>query len=290
MEVQSHSVLKRITQASPFCPNIAVSPENDEVWITLKDVGKVQVLSAKPPFAQIAVLETGPITNHVNFANNRNGKFSYVTVGGLNQVKVYRRRGSRPEFVTTIPVGPLPHGVWPSGDGTRVYVALENGGAVQAIDTMENRVNAHIPIGQTAQALVYVPNAVPDGSGTQNLLPLGEAAETTKLQLRGTGGASGPQATVAVNSLGLVDLLQMAASGLNPSSLYRLWLADTNRPPFGSLIPIAMLKTNPDGGAVAQTIGPLKSVAPPGTGLVHTRYLVVTKDGSQEPVLFETEK
>jgi hypothetical protein len=29
-----------------------VTPENDEVWITLEDVGKVQVFSAKPPFAQ----------------------------------------------------------------------------------------------------------------------------------------------------------------------------------------------------------------------------------------------
>jgi YVTN family beta-propeller protein len=290
VEVQSHRVVKRLTQASPFCPNIAVSPENDEVWITLKDAGKVQVFSAKPPFEQIAVLETGPITNHVNFAKNRNGTFAYVTVGGLNQVQVYRRRGSSPELVTSIPVGPLPHGVWPSGDGTRVYVALENGGAVQAIDTLENRVIAQIPIGQTAQALVYVPNAVPDGSGTQNLRPLGEAAETIKLQLRGTGGASGPQATVAVNSLGLVDLLEIAASGLNPNALYRLWVADTDRPPFGSLVPIAMLKTNPDGGAVAQTIGPLKSVAPPGTGLVTTRYLVVTEEGSQEPVLLETEQ
>jgi hypothetical protein len=52
-----------------------------------------------------------------------------------------------------------------------------------AIDTLENRVIAHIPIGQTAQALVYVPNAVPEGSGTQNLLPLGEAANTAKLLL-----------------------------------------------------------------------------------------------------------
>jgi hypothetical protein len=129
-----------------------------------------------------------------------------------------------------------------------VYVALENGGAVHALDTIENRVIAHIPIGQTAQALVYVPNAVPTGSGTQNLQPLGDAAETTKVQLRGAGGASGPQATVAVNSLGLVDLLEIAASGLDPNALYRLWLADTNRPPFGSLVPIAMLKTNPDGG------------------------------------------
>lgn len=192
VEVHSHSVLKRLPQASPFCPNIAVSPDNDEVWITLKDVGKVQVFSAQPPFEQLAVLETGLITNHVNFATTRNGKFAYVTVGGLNQVKVYHR-GSPPELVTSIPVGPLPHGLWPSGDGTRVYVALENGGAVQAIDTSENRVVAQIPIGQTTQALVYVPNAVPDGSGIQNLRPLGEAAETTKLQLRGMGGDSGPR-------------------------------------------------------------------------------------------------
>jgi len=131
---------------------------------------------------------------------------------------------------------------------------------------------------------------VPNGSGTQNLRPLGEAAETTKLQLHGTGGESGPQATVAVNSLGLVDLLQIAASGLNPNSLYRLWLADSYRPPFSSLVPIAMLKTNPDGGAIAQTIGPLKSVALPGMGLFPKRYLVVTIDGSQEPALFEAEK
>src|SRR5438046_9111976 len=62
----SHQIIKRVPQSSPFCPNIAVSPENDEVWITLKDVGKVQVFRAKPPFEQIALLDTGPITNHVH--------------------------------------------------------------------------------------------------------------------------------------------------------------------------------------------------------------------------------
>jgi hypothetical protein len=76
-------------------PVPAVSPENDEVWITLKDVGKVQVYAAQRPFEQRALLETGPITNHVNFVNNRNGKFAYVTIGGLNEVKVFRR-GSPP--------------------------------------------------------------------------------------------------------------------------------------------------------------------------------------------------
>src|ERR1700682_5244055 len=93
VDAASHEVLKRLSQVSPFCPNIAVSPENDEVWITLKDVGKVQIFSAKPPFEQIAVLDTGPITNHVNFVNNRNGKFAYVTIGGANEGKVYRRGG-----------------------------------------------------------------------------------------------------------------------------------------------------------------------------------------------------
>ena len=52
IDAVSHEIVKRLPQASPFCPNIAVSPENDEVWITLKDAGKVQVYSAKPPFEQ----------------------------------------------------------------------------------------------------------------------------------------------------------------------------------------------------------------------------------------------
>ena len=86
VDVASHEIVKRLPQASPFCPNIAVSPENDEVWITLKDTGRVQVYSAKPPFEQKWLLETGPITNHVNFANNSNGKFAYVSIGGLNVV------------------------------------------------------------------------------------------------------------------------------------------------------------------------------------------------------------
>jgi YVTN family beta-propeller protein len=49
IDVASHQVIKRLPQVSPFCPNISVSPENDEVWITLKDVGRVQVFSAQPP-------------------------------------------------------------------------------------------------------------------------------------------------------------------------------------------------------------------------------------------------
>ena len=40
-----------------------------------------------------------------------------------------------------------------------------------------------VPIGQTTQAMVYVPKAVPNGIGTENLVPLGEAGHTERLLL-----------------------------------------------------------------------------------------------------------
>jgi YVTN family beta-propeller protein len=284
IDTASYQVVKRLPQASPFCPNIAVSPENDEVWITLKDAGKVQVFNAKPPFEQKAMLETGPISNHVNFVNNAHGKFAYITIGGANVVKVFRR-GPAPELVATIAVGSLPHGIWPSGDGSRVYVALENGEQAVAIDTLTNKVIASIPIGQTTQALVYIPGAVPNGDGTDNLKPLGEAGNTVRLRLE-AGGTALPdaQASVAVNSLGLLDLVQISAEGLTPKSQYQVYLAESARAPFGKLEGLAVLKTNPDGAGGVQAIGPLKS-------LVHgessasspRRFLIVTdfNDASQ---------
>jgi YVTN family beta-propeller protein len=284
IDVASHKIVKRLPQVSPFSPNIAVTPENDEVWITLKDVGKVQVFDAKPPFKQKTVLDTGPITNHVNFANNRNGKFAYVTIGGANEVKAFRR-GATPELIATIPVGELPHGIWPSGDGSRVYVALENGEHCVAIDTVTNKVIANIQIGQTTQALVYVPKAVPSGPGTENLMPLGAAANTARLQL-GPGGTALPdaQASVAVNSLGLLDLVQIAAKGLAPQTQYQVYLAESNQSPFGKLEPLAVLKTNSYGWSIVQAIGPLKVLAgnDPNSS-ASQRFLIVTdmKDSSQ---------
>lgn len=279
VDVASRQIVKTLPQASPFCPDISVSPENDEVWITLKDVGKVQVYKAKPPFEQTALLETGPITNHVNLVNNRNGKFAYVTIGGTNQVKVYRR-GPNPELVTTIPVGSLPHGIWPSGDGSRVYVALENSEQAIAIDTLTNKVVATIPIGQTTQALVYVPNAVPTGDGTANLVPLGEAGNTARLHLEAAGSAlPSAQASVAVNSLGILDLVQIAAAGLMPKNQYRVYLAESDHAPYGNLVPIGVLKTNPDGAGIAQVLGPLKTLAGlrASPGLSPRRFLIVTE-------------
>jgi YVTN family beta-propeller protein len=285
IEVASHQVVKRLPQASPFCPNIAVSPENDEVWITLKDVGKTQVFSAKPPFDQLALFDTGPITNHVNFVNNRNGKFAYLTIGGSGVVKAFRR-GSPPTLVATIPVGALPHGIWPSGDGSRVYVALENDVKAVVIDTLSNQVIANVPIGQTSQALVYVPNAVPDVKSSDNLVPLGEAGNTAVLNLK-SASASAPDAigTVAVNSLGLLDLIQITASGLTPKSQYQVSLTDSGH---GKIEPLAILKTNPDGAGNVQAIGPLKALATPGSASSPQRFVIVTDPKNSTQIVLQS--
>src|ERR1700738_855084 len=211
-------IVGRVKQESPFCPDIAATPDGKQVWFTLKDVGKTMVFSAKPPFDVLKVLDTGPITNHVNIVRNARGQFAYVTVGGLNTVLAFRTETF--EQVARIPVGDLPHGLWPSGDGTRLYVALENGDMVTAIDTLENKVVATIPIGQAAQALVYVPNAVPAGGGTENLQPLGTAVNAAHLVL-GPPGAMGldlvrrrePATSVALFDQGLTQVLQASVTG-----------------------------------------------------------------------------
>ena len=91
-----HKIVARVRQPSPFCPNIAATPDGEQVWFTLKDTGKTEVFEGRPPFTILKVLDTGPITNHVNIARTPKGQFAYVTVGGLNQVKVFRTVGLLP--------------------------------------------------------------------------------------------------------------------------------------------------------------------------------------------------
>src|ERR1700758_2765146 len=219
--VADHKIVARVKQESPFCPNIAASPDGQQVWFTLKDTGKTQVFDAKPPFNPIKTIDTGPITNHVNFARTAKGTFAYVTIGGTNEVKVFRTDDF--SQVATIPVGNLPHGVWPSGDGTRIYVGLENNDALTAIDTATNKVVANIPIGQAPQAIAYVPNAAPEGAGTDNLQPLGLAGQTAHLTLA-SSGKSGAPTSVSLFDQGLIQVLQASVTALEPKKPYVLAL------------------------------------------------------------------
>jgi len=281
--VADHKIVGKVQQASPFCPNIAATPDGGQVWFTLKDTGKVQVFDAQPPFALLKTLDTGPITNHVNIVRNANGMFAYVTIGGANEIQVYRTNDF--SKVATIPVGKLPHGIWPSGDGTRVYVGLENEDRLVAIDTLTNKVIATSPIGQAGQAVVYVPNAiplmsengnaaVPERAGTENLQPLGVAGLSTQLWLAPPGQKPDKAPTsVSLSDQGLVQVLEASVTGLEPGKPYVLALSN-EAAGGGALQPLQGFMTNPAGAAVVNAIGPIRQLVR-GEDKVQRRYLVI---------------
>ena len=306
--VADHKIVGKVPQASPFCPNIAATPDSKQVWFTLKDTGKTQVFDAQPPFALLKTLDTGPITNHVNIVRNANGMFAYVTIGGLNEIKVFRTDNF--EQVATIPVGKLPHGIWPSGDGTRVYVGLENEDKLAAIDTLKNEVIATSPIGQAPQALVYVPDAVPaasgalnsamtrmmvvpEGLGTDNLQPLGIAGQSAELWLAPPGAKKEAKAptSVSLSDQGLVQVLEAAVTGLEPGKPYVLALA-SEPSGTGVLEPLQGFMTNPAGAAIVNTIGPIRQLVR-AEDKIPQRYLVIlpgTPDNHGVPVQVQREQ
>jgi YVTN family beta-propeller protein len=273
VSVADHKIIAKVKQESPFCPNIAATPDGNQVWFTLKDTGKTQVFNARPPFNLIKTIDTGPITNHVNFAHTAKGTFAYVTIGGLNEVKVFRTDDF--SQVATIPVGNLPHGVWPSGDGTRVYVGLENADALAAIDTATNNVIANVPIGQAPQAIAYVPNAAPNPDDRQNLQALGVAGQVAHLALAPKEGAKDGKAPTSVSLFdqGLIQILQASVTGLQPKQKYVLALAE-HEDGSGPLQPLAAFMTNPAGSAIVNATGPIRQIVnDPATS--QRRYLVV---------------
>lgn len=282
VSVAEHRIVGRVRQESPFCPNIAATPDGRQVWFTLKDIGKTQVFDARPPFALIRTLDTGPITNHVNFAQNAKGTFAYVTVGGANEVKVFRTDDFQP--MGTIPVGALPHGLWPSGDGTRMYVGLENADQVAVIDTLTDTVAATIPVGQAPQALVYVPQAAPEGGGLEGLQALGVSGRAAQLALAPTAdGKAGAGATTQVTLFdqGLSQVLQAAVTGLAPKAPYVLALSA--RPDgTGALEPLAAFQSNPAGAAIVNAVGPIRQIVR-GEAPVERRYLVIVPGTPDRP-------
>jgi YVTN family beta-propeller protein len=287
--VADHKIVGKVRQASPFCPNIAATPDSSQVWFTLKDTGKVQVFDGQAPFSLLKTLDTGPITNHVNIVRNANGMFAYVTVGGLNEIQVYRTDDF--SKVATIPVGKLPHGIWPSGDGTRVYVGLENEDRIAAVDTLTNKVIATSPIGQAAQAVVYVPDAipmlsdhgnaamtampiVPEQAGTENLQPPGLAAMSTQLWLAPLERkVEKPPTNISLSDQGLVQVLEASVTGLEPGKPYVLALS-SEASGAGVLEPLQGFMTNPAGSAIVNAIGPIRQVVR-GEGKIQRRYLVI---------------
>lgn len=283
VDVKSGRVLTRVPVVSPFSPDLVVTQDGSQVWMTHKDVGKVTVVNART-YAVEGVIETGPITNHVTMAGPGGGtrvggasagEFAYVTVCTENAVKVYRRDRS---WVTTIPVGSCPHGIWASGDGTRVYVGLQQGDGVEVIDTRTNAVIDEIPMGQSPQALVYVPDAVPTGTGVENLVPLSSTRRSTEIQLETPSGVAGPWGRVYVRRMGPIDGVDVSVRGLTPATTYTLYLSAPDGALTEASWPLATVITDAHGAApLVEAV--TASRLPDGPESVGRRLILVTGAG-----------
>ena len=248
VDVARHEIVKRIAVVSPFSPFLQFTPDAKEVWMTHKDAGKVTRIDTEKLEVK-GVIDTGFITNHLGFAKTSRGTLAYVTIGGENVVKVYTL-DAEPKLVATIAVGALPHGIWPSDDGSRMYVGLENGDGVEVIDTATDKVVARAPVGQAPQALVYVSNAVPTGEGAANLVA---RVNTDPINIALKPSAGEAKGFVVARNLGLVDSLEVFLYKLKPLTVYNVYVGEQRTP-------VAAFKTNPMGMANGTAIGPLREV------------------------------
>jgi hypothetical protein len=136
---------------------------------------------------------------------------------------------------------------------------------------------ATVPIGQGAQAVVYVPDAVPEGAGTEGLQPLGVAGQAAHFTMapagRKTAAGNKVPTSVTLFEQGLVQVLEASVTGLEPKQPYVLALS-TRADGSGGLDPLASFVTNLAGSAIVNAIGPIRQI-------VHSevdksrRYLVI---------------
>ena len=232
IDVKKREVIARVPVVSKFSPNLVVTEDGQQVWMTHKDIGKVTVVNAQT-YAVEGVIDTGPGTNHVNlagpaggtrFSGAAAGDFAYVTVGGENAVKVYSRQR---QLLATIPVGPNPHGLWPNGDGSKLYVGLENGDALVSIDTKTNTKLTETGSGQAPQALLYVVKAGGGSPGAGNLEAFAPATPVNiRLVPLGTQPVPGVGGGATIRPTEDVDELVLALRQLAPSTQYTLYLSD----------------------------------------------------------------
>jgi len=253
VDVKTHKIIKKIDVVSPFSPFVQFTPDFREIWMTHKDVGKVTRIDTKT-LEVTGVMDIGFITNHLAFAEVNGKTLAYVTVGGENAVKVYTT-DKKAKLVSTIPTGALPHGIWRSDDGSRLYVGLENGDAVDVIDPVAGKVVARVPVGQAPQALAYVSNVIAQGEGKDNLVPRVNS-DPVNLSLKPV--KEDARGFVVLRNLGLVDALEVNLFRLKPKTVYTVYLN-------GKETPAASFQTDQKGNANGTMIAPLRTPAKSGS-------------------------
>jgi YVTN family beta-propeller protein len=226
IDVASHKITTRV----PIPGNAggssdeAISPDGKEIWLGMPGNGKTTTVLNANTYRVVAVLNSGPRTNHPNFVTVDGVNYAYLTVGDLKQTLVYRRStsGGAPTLVKRINNhGAGPHGIWPSPDNTRIYVALQYSDALDVIDTKTMTVIDTLRIGQSPMALVYVARS--SAGGTENLSRqgLGMRNEVLPVGVQGVTGAG----TAQIRALPGLDEVVIDVRGLPPNRAFTVYAA-----------------------------------------------------------------
>jgi YVTN family beta-propeller protein len=271
IDVQTHQIVKRISVTSPFSPFLQFTPDQREVWMTHKDVGKVTRIDTRT-LEVIEVIDTGFITNHLAFAKVDGKVQAYVTVGGENLVKVFST-GPKAQLLASIPTGALPHGIWTSDDSSRVYIGLENGDGVEVLDPRQNRIIAHMDGGQAPQALLYLSGVVGDDGGTANLVPRVNG-DSFNIALTAVSGQA--RGFAVVRPLGVVNGFEVSMFKLKPDTDYAVYLE-------GNAVPVGSFHSDAKGVASGTMIGPVRAPAAPDAVTGGHRLIVMEGAAALDP-------
>jgi YVTN family beta-propeller protein len=150
--------------------------------------------------------------------------YAYMTVGDLNQTLVYRREpaGGPPTLVKRIRhIGAGPHGIWPSVDNTRIYVAMQYSDSVEVIDTASMKVIGTMRAGQSPMALVFVARSAPGSTTGLSRQGLDQRNEVLKVDVQNSDGTG----TAQVRSLPGIDEIIIDVRGLQPGKRYTVYAA-----------------------------------------------------------------
>jgi YVTN family beta-propeller protein len=224
IDVASHKIIQRVPVPSGAdgSSDEGISADGKEIWLGMPGNGKTTTVVNTQNYRVEAVLDTGPRTNHPNFVTVDGVDYAYVTVGDLHQTLVYRRsaNGGPPTLVKRIDNhGAGPHGIWPSPDNTRIYVALQYSDAVDVIDTKTMEVINTLRVGQSPMALVYVARTSAGGNAGLGRQGLGMRIENRPVEVQGVPGAGNAQ----LRALPGIDEVVIDVRGLPPNRSFTVY-------------------------------------------------------------------
>jgi YVTN family beta-propeller protein len=283
VDTKSYEVVKRIPVVSPFSPNIFTSPDGEWIAMTHKDVGKLTVLRTSDD-SVIKVINTGALTNHVTFFRRKGALVMAATVGGENRVRLFDV-AQRFRQTDSIAVGALPHGIWASPDGERLYIGLEFADEVQAVDLTARKIVATIKIGQSPQALVYAEEAVSEAGGTTGLVPLAETPPTVVTELAAPANAGKARGRLSIRPIGMTDLIEQVFINLDPGVSYTLFLSRSGQEPFSDDYEVNSFVADKSGKYSGQSTGLTKETAP---GKGEYRHILLKESKSGKTVLVDS--